>query len=177
MGRIRQLPENPTLGDLRTAYAGLFDLLRPYGHALMRGPGPLTPGQRELIAAYTSALNSCRFCHGVHAEVAKGFGIDPDIFEGMMADPNGASVDDKMKPLLAYVGKLTQAPSRLTDADADAVYAVGWDDDALVYTIAVCAYFNNMNRLVEGAGIVGNKETYESQASVLIEQGYQRKSN
>ena len=143
----------------------------------MRGPGPLTPGQRELIAAYTSALNSCRFCHGVHAEVAKGFGIEPVIFEGMMADPGGATVDEKMKPLLAYVRKLTEAPSRLTDADADAVHAAGWDDDALVYTIAVCAYFNNMNRLVEGSGIVGDSEVYESMASVLVEQGYQRPTN
>jgi hypothetical protein len=38
------------------------------------------------------------------------------------------------------------------------VYDAGWNDEALLHAIAVCAYFNNMNRLVEGAGIVGTTE-------------------
>jgi hypothetical protein len=29
--------------------------------ALMRGPSPLSPGERELVAAWTSAQNRCRF--------------------------------------------------------------------------------------------------------------------
>ena len=174
MARIRSLPENPTLHDLRSKYAQLFDLLRPYGEQLMRGPSPLSPGERELIAAYTSALNSCRFCHGVHAAVAQGFAIPAEVFDGMMADPKSAPVDNRMKPILAYVQKLTEAPSRLTDADADVVYAAGWNDEALVHAIAVTAYFNNMNRLVEGAGIVGSPETYAATAALLVEKGYDR---
>ena len=174
MTRIRSLPENPTLHDLRITYAGLFELMRPYGQMLMRGPSPLTPGERELIAAYTSAINACRFCHGVHAGVARGFGVEQSVFDGMMADPASAPVADKIKPLLAYVRKLTEAPSRLTDADANAVYDAGWNDEALVHTIAVSAYFNNMNRLVEGAGIVGTEETYAATAALLIEKGYER---
>jgi alkylhydroperoxidase family enzyme len=30
-------------------------------HQVMRGPSPLSPGQRELIAAFTSAQNRCLF--------------------------------------------------------------------------------------------------------------------
>jgi len=30
-------------------------------HAVMRGPSPLSPGMRELIAAWTSARNRCPF--------------------------------------------------------------------------------------------------------------------
>lgn len=30
-------------------------------HELMRGPSPLSPGQRELIAALTSVQNQCPF--------------------------------------------------------------------------------------------------------------------
>jgi hypothetical protein len=41
-----------------------------------------------------------------------------------------------------------------------------------VHAVAVCAYFNMMNRLVEGAGIVGDPESYEVAASRLVEQGY-----
>jgi len=172
MSRIRSLPENPTLLDLRSRYASLFDLLRPYGQQLMRGPSPFTPGERELIAAYTSATNACRYCHGVHKLVAESFGIDEAVLDSLWTDITHAPVDEKMKPVLRYVRKLTETPSRLTDTDADAVYAAGWSDEALVHAIAVCAYFNQMNRLVEGAGIVGHAEGYAANAGALFARGY-----
>lgn len=174
MPRIRSLPDNPTLMDLRAKYGDLLELLRPYGQQLMRGPSPLTPGERELIAAYTSATNACRYCHGVHALVAQGFGIDQVVLDKLWTNIGTAPVNERMKPLLAYARKLTEQPSRITDADAEAVYAVGWNEEALVHTIAVCAYFNQMNRLVEGAGIVGSPESYTANAEALVARGYQR---
>lgn len=35
--------------------------LARFTHGAMRGPSPLSPGLRELIAAYTSKLNHCPF--------------------------------------------------------------------------------------------------------------------
>jgi hypothetical protein len=35
--------------------------LSQFTHGVMRGPSPLTPGQRELIAAFTSRRNRCLF--------------------------------------------------------------------------------------------------------------------
>ena len=35
--------------------------LERFTHAVMRGHSPLSPGLRELIAAYTSARNDCEF--------------------------------------------------------------------------------------------------------------------
>lgn len=35
--------------------------LERFTQAVMRGPSPLSPGQRELIAAYTSRRNDCLF--------------------------------------------------------------------------------------------------------------------
>jgi uncharacterized peroxidase-related enzyme len=174
MPRIRSLPENPTLMDLTTQYSSLFELLRPYGQQLMRGPSPFSPGERELIAAYTSAANACRYCHGVHKLVAEGFGIDVAVLDKLWTDIGSAPVDERMKPVLRYVRKLTETPSHVTDADADTVYAAGWSDEALVHAVAVCAYFNQMNRLVEGAGIVGTAEGYAANAEALVARGYQR---
>lgn len=37
------------------------DHLAQFTQAVMRGPSPLPPGQRELIAALTSKLNQCLF--------------------------------------------------------------------------------------------------------------------
>jgi alkylhydroperoxidase family enzyme len=35
--------------------------LARFTQEIMRGPGPIPPGMRELIAAYTSARNHCPF--------------------------------------------------------------------------------------------------------------------
>jgi len=35
--------------------------LERFTHEVMRGPSPLSPGQRELIAALTSGRNACPF--------------------------------------------------------------------------------------------------------------------
>jgi uncharacterized peroxidase-related enzyme len=172
MTLLRALPANATLADLRLRYPDLLEKLRPYADRLMRGPSPLTPGQRELIAAFVSGVNSCRYCHGAHARVAQAFGIDETVLAAALDDLERAAIDRSLKPLLRYVRKLTETPSRMTEADASAVYAAGWNDDALLHAIAVCAYFNNMNRLVDGTGIVGTPEAYAVAARQLAAHGY-----
>ncbi len=120
---------------------------------ILRDPSPLTVGERELIAAYVSGLNACAYCHGAHRVAAEVFGIDEDLFDQLMEDPEASLVEPRLKPILAYVRKLTLAPARMTDADAEAVHAVGWDEQALFDAISVCALFNFMNRIVEGSGV------------------------
>jgi uncharacterized peroxidase-related enzyme len=97
-----------------------------------------------------SGVNSCRYCHGAHSLVARAFGVDEAVLDTSLDNIEVAPVDARLKPILRYVRKLTETPSRMTAADAAAVYDAGWSDEALLYAIAVCAYFNNMNRLVEG---------------------------
>lgn len=172
MPLLRSLPEKASLVDLRQRYSDLLEKLRPYGHRLMRGRSPLTPAQRELIASYVSGLNSCRYCYGVHSLVAREFGVDENLLGALLADVDGAPVDDRLRPILRYVRKLTETPSRMTQTDAVAVYEAGWNDEALLHAVAVCAYFNNMNRLVEGCGIVGGADIYASGAKQLVANGY-----
>jgi uncharacterized peroxidase-related enzyme len=170
---VRGLPEGAGLAELRGAYSSLFDKLRPYGQALMRGPSPFTPAERELIAAYVSGMNACRYCFGVHSRVAGAFGVDAAVFDALMRDVDAAPVDARLKPVLRYARKLTEAPSRVTRADADAVYAAGWDDTALVHAVAVCAYFNMMNRLLDGSGIVAGPDSWALAAKRLADSGYE----
>ena len=39
--------------------------------ALLRGDSPLTEAERELIAAYVSSRNECKFCTDSHAAAAR----------------------------------------------------------------------------------------------------------
>lgn len=150
------LPNNPQLDSVFKRFPQTVLPLLAYHDRVLRDPSPLTVAQRELIAAYVSGLNACTYCHGAHVIAATAFGIDEGIFEGLMADAASSAVEERMKPILAYVGKLTRTPSRMVSADADAVYAAGWDEQALFDAISVCGLFNLMNRIVEGTGIMAD---------------------
>jgi uncharacterized peroxidase-related enzyme len=124
-----------------------------YADELLRGESELTAGEREMLAAYVPGLNSCGFCHGNHMLIAEVHGVDPDLLEALLKSPADSGIDPKWLPLLAYVRKLTESPSRLTDRDAQLVFDAGFSEDALFDAISPCALFNFMNRMVEGCGV------------------------
>jgi uncharacterized peroxidase-related enzyme len=140
---------------------------------VLRGPSPFTVAERELIATYVSGLNQCQYCHGAHRAFAVDNGVDPALFEQVMSDADSAAVADQMKPVLRYVKKLTLTPSRMTQADADAVFAAGWDERALGDAVAVCALFNFFNRIVEGHGVRGSDAIWNRAAKMIRESGYE----
>jgi len=165
-----------------TAESGVRDILKlnpaagkaliEYHEAVLRGPSPLSEGERELIAAYVSGLNACHYCHGVHKVTAEQFGIAPGLLEELLDDPSAAQISPKLKPLLAYAKKLTLTPAKMTQADADAVFAAGWDERALHDAVSVIALFNFMNRMLDGHGIEGNDELYRRRGQALKDEGY-----
>lgn len=146
----------PSLDKVFRRFPHTLPPLLEYHDRLLRDPSPLTVAERELIAAYVSGLNSCTYCHGAHVVAAQAFGIDPGLFDGLMSDLESSAVDAKLKPLLAYVRKLTLTPAMMSEADAAPVYAAGWDEQALFDAVSVCALFNFMNRIIEGSGIKSN---------------------
>lgn len=147
------LPENAHLGDLFAQFPATIAPLLEFHDRLLRGPSDLSRGERELIAAYVSGLNSCAFCLGAHQIYAKAFGIDPALIDALLEDPETAPIEPRLRPLLAYARQLTDEPSRITEGHASAVYDAGWSEGALFDAIQTCALFNFMNRIVEGAGI------------------------
>ena len=46
-----------------------------------------------------------------------------------LIDLDASAVDDKLKPVLRFVKKLTETPSRMMQADVDAIFDAGWDED------------------------------------------------
>jgi uncharacterized peroxidase-related enzyme len=141
--------------------------------AIMRAPSALTPGQRELIAAYVSGLNRCQYCHGVHAETAKAYeDIPRQAVDRMLADLETAGFDEKIKPILWLARKLTQAPAEVSEADTRAVLEAGWGEKALHDAIMVVCCFNFMNRLLEGHGVHGHDALFKERGPMLKKYGY-----
>ncbi|MEP3330411.1 peroxidase-related enzyme [Sedimentitalea sp.] len=149
------LPDNAGLSEVFQAFPDTIKPLLEYHDALLRSDSPLSVAQRELIAAYVSGLNACAFCFGAHVIMARAFGVSPKTIDALLDDPATAPVDPEMRPVLAYVAKLTTTPATMTEADARAVYDAGWSERALFDAIQTCALFNFMNRILEGTGVTG----------------------
>lgn len=121
---------------------------------IMRAPSDISIGERELISAYVSGLNACRFCFGAHKAMAQAFGYEQAFVESLVHDgPAAAGIDAKMVPLLDYVRQVTEEPAKIRPSQAEAVYAAGWSEDALYDAVQVASLYAFMNRILDGAGI------------------------
>jgi len=172
MSWLKSLPSNSRLFEVFQAFPETARPLIEYHEALMRGPSPFTVGERELIAAYVSGLNSCGFCRSIHAQTAAAFGIDIQLFHALLTDHESAPVSASLRPVLSFVKKLTLFPGRMIPADAETVFAAGWDDRALHDAAAICGLFNLMNRLVDGLGIQADVDYAQFVAQHLATGGY-----
>ena len=140
------LPSSPgptNLPDIFQKYPERAVLMLRLIDNILRGESPLSVAERELIFAYGSGQNACSFCFDSHKPVAAAFGIDEGVFDELMTDIETAHIDERLKPILRFVKKLTQTPARMTQADADAIFAAGWDEQAFVDAVSICAALNS----------------------------------
>lgn len=166
------MPKGASLLNLFQRFPETCTPLIEFHEVLLRGPSPFSESERELIAAYVSGLNRCRYCHGVHSATAAILGVPSQTIESLIDDVETAPVSEKMRPVLRYARKLTQDPRGVSQADADAILAAGWDEIALYHAVAVIALFNFMNRLVEGMGIELDRAYVKPASERLAKNGY-----
>ena len=169
MGQFPSLPDIPHLSDVFKRFPkGLGPLLKLHD-AFLREDSELTIAERETIAAFVSGLNQCKFCAASHDLIARTYGVKEETLIALHEDLGSAPVDDKLKPILAYVKKLTEVPIKLVSADAQAVYDAGWSEEALYDAVVVCALFNFMNRVVEGTGVIPGQEYFDVSDEALAD--------
>lgn len=141
MGLFRKFPDR-----------GILPLLE-YHDAVLRSESELSIGERELIAAYVSSLNDCHYCFSAHRDHAKAWGVDPEVFGDVRIDTAHESIPPKLRPVLAFVRRLTMDPAGVNETDAKAIYDAGYSEAGFFDIISVTALYNFMNRILEGAGI------------------------
>lgn len=170
---FKSLPENAGPPAVFAKYPDIYGPWSTMSQVMMNGPSPLSQGEREMILALAAGAAGCKFVYGAHSEVAYAWGIKQGVLDELMHDVATASVEPKLKPLLAYVRKLAATPSEMTQADADAVFAAGWDEHALHDAIVITARAAFMQRLVEGHGFVPiSRETAIEHARKRVKLGY-----
>ena len=166
------LDEYSDITDITFNHRKRFAPMDKFSEHLLRGKSALSIPERELVAAFVSGLNGCSYCLGTHAAVAKNFGISPTIIEGLLSDIDHSGISQKMIPIMKYVKKLTLTPSRIVMKDAQEVFDMGWDEQALEDVICICSLFNFFNRLLDGHGIKGTNDLYQMGADHLSKNGY-----
>ncbi len=166
------LPDDALVADVYPMNPKLFRVWCEVEEGIMRWPSAFSPGEREMMGAYCSSLNACTYCASSHSEAAIAFGIDRAVFEPLMEDVETAPLDDKLKPVFRFLKKLTLTPSRMVQADADAVFAAGWDEKALQDAIMVCCVYAFMNRFVDGHGLPADPAMFKERGRRHMEHGY-----
>jgi uncharacterized peroxidase-related enzyme len=150
---MKSMKADAGVADIYKTHSKIYLHWIRMGEEVMTKESPLSQGERELIATYVSSLNNCDFCRAAHLPSMTLHGIRPETIDGLLEHGTTVPIDEKMRPIFAFVKKLTLAPASLTQADADAVFEAGWDEEALHTAIAVTCRFNFMNRLVMAYGL------------------------
>lgn len=170
---FKSLPDDAGPANVFGAYTDIYGPWSQMGQALMNGPSPFPPGERELIASFVVGTANCRYAYVAHSQAAYAWGIEEGLVDKLLEDIDAAPVEDKFKPLFKFIRKLTLTPSEMAQADADAVFDAGWDERALHDAIAVTARMSFMNRLVEGFGFTPmSQERARQNAKKRVELGY-----
>lgn len=135
----------------------------------------LTPGERELIATYTSSLNQCKYCASTHGAIAKyQLAGDGDLVAQVVRDPQDAGISDKLKALLKIAAKVQQDGKKVNTGDIDAARAEGATDKEIHDTVLIAAAFCMYNRYVDGLGTWApdNPAIYEAIGKQRAAEGY-----
>ncbi len=142
---------------------------------LLRAPNPLSPGERELIAAYVSGLNECDFCCRSHSAFAAAqLDAGMSLVDQVRADLDSAPIAPKLRALLRIAGAVRQGGRAVTAELVDAARAEGATDVEIHDTVLIAAAFCMYNRYVDGLGTLAPRddELYAQVAGTIVEAGY-----
>jgi uncharacterized peroxidase-related enzyme len=149
--------------------------LNQLAEALLRGPGSLTPGERELIAAYVSGLNECKYCcsaHSAYAAVQLPGGMA--LVQEVRADAASAPVSAKLKALLRIAAAVQESGLKVTGDDVAAAREAGATDLEIHDTVLIAAAFCMFNRYVDGLATFAPDDPagYDARAQRIVAKGY-----
>src|SRR5205814_9439354 len=89
--------------------------LNELAEVLLRGPHPLSRGERELIAAYVSGLNDCTFCCSSHSAFAAAqLDAGRTLVDQVRADPDPPRSSPRRPALLHTAGADRRGGRRVT---------------------------------------------------------------
>jgi uncharacterized peroxidase-related enzyme len=142
---------------------------------LLRGESPLSEAERELIAAYVSSQNECKFCMNSHAAAARFLFKDrKELVDIVLDNYITAPISDKLKALIKIAGKVQQSGKDVTSEDVAEARKHGANDRDIHDTVLIAAVFCMFNRYVDGLASFtpSAPAEYEAMGKRMAENGY-----
>jgi uncharacterized peroxidase-related enzyme len=142
---------------------------------LLRGPSPLTPAERELIATHVSNRNNCQFCTNSHAAAARElFPEQSDVVDCIIENRSSELLSSKMQALLNIAAKVQQSGRDVMDADVAEARKNGANDRDIHDTVLIAATFSMFNRYVDGLATLTptDPKDYEAMGKRMATLGY-----
>jgi uncharacterized peroxidase-related enzyme len=175
MPHIPVRAELPGIAGLLAFKPATGALLAEFVHQLLRGDSPLTPAERETIAAYVSRLNECEFCARSHGATIAHLDHGPELREAALLGPDASALPDRLRALLR-LARAVATSGRGTAPDVAAARDAGASDEEIHDTILVAAAFCMLNRYVDGLDAVTPTEdaAYDQMGVRLADSGYRR---
>jgi len=142
---------------------------------LLRGDNTLTRGERELIAAYVSALNECRYCFSSHAAYAAAqLPGGMSLVVQVRADFAAAHLAPNLRALLGIAAAAARGGQCVSGELVAAARQDGATDVEIHDTVLIAAAFCMFNRYVDGLATIAPDDpaVYAARAERIVAHGY-----
>jgi len=151
-GKAKELFEGPLKGmelNIFKAMANSPAALNAYvqfGGALKQGQ--LSDAEREAVLLAIGEANQCDYCQAAHTKLGKDAGLTE---QQTVQARKGHMEDPKLNALVSFSMKLHEKKGWVDDEDLESMRKAGYDDEAIVETVATYAlstftnYFNHVN--------------------------------
>ncbi len=132
-----------------------------YHDALMlKETGSLTKGEREMIVTATSAANHCLYCVVAHGAILRIYEKKPLVADQVAVNHRKADITPRQRAMLDFAMKVCLASHEIGDADFEALYPHGFDDEDIWDIAAITAFFGLSNRMANATNMLPNAEFY-----------------
>jgi uncharacterized peroxidase-related enzyme len=142
---------------------------------MMRSDDGLVKGERELIAAFVSALNNCDNCSKIHSEIAQCFFVDNDnLVKQVLQDYTNAPISQRLKVILSIAKSVQKNGKSVTSQQIQEAKNLNISDLEIHDTVLIAAMFCFFNRYNDGLGLVSmdTPETYKIRGKQMAAMGY-----
>jgi uncharacterized peroxidase-related enzyme len=139
---------------------------------VMTGPSEWSRADRELLAAFVSNLNRCRYCVGIHTGTATILG-ERSVTTALLDRWRQGDFGDRIGAAFAMLEALARDPDGPHDDAIAAARQAGLSDEAIEDAIAVAFCFNLINRLADAFGYsFGDEDQRLAEARALTRLAY-----
>lgn len=125
---------------------------------LMLGESGLSKLEREMIAVAVSSVNHCYYCLTAHGAAVRQLSGEPALGEMMAMNWRAAELTPRLKAMLDFAVKLTEAPDKIEEADRAALREADFSDGDIWDIASTAAFFNMSNRVAAAVDMRPNPE-------------------